>query len=536
MRRLNRSGSSNTGGYKRRRRFGLKWLLLLLLGAAVFLVITPLLPTTARSKISGAQSEIASFVRNLTRTGKSTLSSDSNSTSSLGGQTAAAQSAPSTIASPNKQSDEAPTQNGAEPAVGAETPAKPTVSTPQVTGVRLNLSTDKIEVTYGGDDWRVLVNPQIRHAANGDTEVLIGVLWWVAHPCCRPVASPPVSTTAPVPIPPAQPSVAQTTSTPAKLTDWYQIMLDLINKDRSSAGLLPVVLGSNPAAQQHAEEMLKNSYLSHWGVDGLKPYMRYTLAGGINYEAENVSGIDGPLPPGNYSKISVPQELAETERGFMNSQGHRDNILNKWRKKVNLGIACDDNTCAVVQQFEGDYVEFTKRPFLEPANGAISIAGRLMGGFKFDGIDVRHDRPTHPLTFGQLGKTYAYTIGKPIAVIVEPPPPRSFYKEEFVTFSSIGEISPYDIDPNTPRPTSCVSSNFSICLRLSPPPQAIYLSQPVPLVVATTWDISDSGNFHIQAGLRQVIARNGPGVYTIMIWGSQGGEKVPLTKYSITVP
>ncbi|MSQ13251.1 MAG: CAP domain-containing protein [Dehalococcoidia bacterium] len=275
-------------------------------------------------------------------------------------------------------------------------------------------------------------------------------------------------------------------------------MLDLINKDRSSAGLMSVVLGSNPAAQQHAEEMLKNSYLAHWGMGGLKPYMRYTLAGGTNYEAENGFGIKGPLPPGNYPKILVPQELTETERGLMNSLGHRDNILNKWHKKVNLGIACDAYTCAVVQQFEGDYVEFTKKPLLEPANGTISMAGRLTGDFKFDGIDIRYDRPTHPLTFGQLGKTYAYMTGKPVAVIIKPPSPGSYYAVQSTYSSWTEEISPYDIDPNTPRPISCV---FFICPPPSPrPARAFVLS--VPLVVATTWSLTGDSNFQIQADLR----------------------------------
>ena len=38
--------------------------------------------------------------------------------------------------------------------------------------------------------------------------------------------------------------------------------------------------GSNNAAQLHAESSLQNCISSHWGLDGLKPYMRYSLAGG----------------------------------------------------------------------------------------------------------------------------------------------------------------------------------------------------------------------------------------------------------------
>ena len=56
-------------------------------------------------------------------------------------------------------------------------------------------------------------------------------------------------------------------------------MLELINIERQRAGLSPVGLGSNAAAQLHAESELEHCSSSHWGIDGLKPYMRYSLGG-----------------------------------------------------------------------------------------------------------------------------------------------------------------------------------------------------------------------------------------------------------------
>ena len=55
--------------------------------------------------------------------------------------------------------------------------------------------------------------------------------------------------------------------------------LDLINKAREAHGLPSVVLGSNPAAQMHAEDMLANDYMGHWWADGRKPYMVYSETG-----------------------------------------------------------------------------------------------------------------------------------------------------------------------------------------------------------------------------------------------------------------
>ena len=86
--------------------------------------------------------------------------------------------------------------------------------------------------------------------------------------------------------------------------------------------------------------MFNNFYLSHWDTDGLKPYMRYTLAGGVNYEGENsaYSGWwDKTQDPNLYIEIDPKQELSDLEYQMMyddaaSNWGHRDNILNKWHK------------------------------------------------------------------------------------------------------------------------------------------------------------------------------------------------------------
>ena len=77
-----------------------------------------------------------------------------------------------------------------------------------------------------------------------------------------------------------------------------ELMLRLINEERDGAGLEPVEMGENLAAQLHAESSLANCTSSHWGSDGLKPYMRYSLAGGYQSNAENGHGSDIASPVG----------------------------------------------------------------------------------------------------------------------------------------------------------------------------------------------------------------------------------------------
>ena len=94
----------------------------------------------------------------------------------------------------------------------------------------------------------------------------------------------PGPTLVPTPIPTPTPLPAPTLT---HLEELRSYVVDLINKDRAAHGVPPVALGTNPAAQLHAEDMLKHDYQGHWWSDGTKPYMVYTLTGGKSYAAEN---------------------------------------------------------------------------------------------------------------------------------------------------------------------------------------------------------------------------------------------------------
>ena len=144
-------------------------------------------------------------------------------------------------------------------------------------------------------------------------------------------------------------------------------MLELINDERVSAGLNPVVLGDNAAAQLHAEASLENCFSSHWGIDGLKPYMRYSLAGGYQSNGENGSGRSYCIKAsdGYRTNSSAEQGIRRAMDGLMDSPGHRDNILDPWHKKVNIGLAWDRYNFQVVQHFEGDYVLYDELPVID---------------------------------------------------------------------------------------------------------------------------------------------------------------------------
>ena len=136
-------------------------------------------------------------------------------------------------------------------------------------------------------------------------------------------------------------------------------MLALNNEARADAGVPPVELGDNRAAQIHAENLAKACAGGHWELDGTKPAMRYSLADGYQVNAENVSGLDwcdsGSLP--------AALQIKATMESVLESPGHLGVILDPVYRKVNMGLAFNHhNDFTAVQQFEGDYVDSNVAP------------------------------------------------------------------------------------------------------------------------------------------------------------------------------
>jgi len=106
--------------------------------------------------------------------------------------------------------------------------------------------------------------------------------------------------------------------------------------------------------------MLANDYISHWDINGFKPYMRYALAGGTGAVQENCIWQGETA---NLSPIDVNTTLKEMESSMMNNDAasnwdHRNNILNPLHNEVSIGIAYDDHNVYLVQDFENDYISW----------------------------------------------------------------------------------------------------------------------------------------------------------------------------------
>ena len=280
---------------------------------------------------------------------------------------------------------------------------------------------------------------------------------------------------------------------------------------------------------------MENNVSGHWGVDGMLPYMRYTLAGGQGYVAENVSTtVVNPAAVSRYPSVAPQDELRAQHRGLMNSSGHRRNILDPWHTHVSLGIACQRYACALVEKFQGDHVSFTEAP--EFRNGVLTLKGNMASPFILYSIAVWYDLPVRPLSPGQLDRSYSYGAGKtPVAFVLDPPPPGYYYSASDLAasiYSWSSGTDPYEVDPETPRSSIPPAGGLPALPRL--PSIAVPRLALVPNVVADRWRISGE-DFHIEVDLSSQLREHGAGVYTVYIFGESGSSVRHLTNYSIFV-
>jgi uncharacterized protein YkwD len=127
--------------------------------------------------------------------------------------------------------------------------------------------------------------------------------------------------------------------------------LELVNRERRERDLEPLQLEDrlDRAAQAHAEDMLARDFFAHESPDGATVQDRYVDAGGSRWRlvAENIGRCRGcPAPP-------TAEDVERNHRGWMDSPGHRENILREGLSHFGFGVAVRDGDEFAVQTFSG---------------------------------------------------------------------------------------------------------------------------------------------------------------------------------------
>jgi uncharacterized protein YkwD len=131
-----------------------------------------------------------------------------------------------------------------------------------------------------------------------------------------------------------------------------QQVVDLVNAERASAGCDPLVVSPQlvSAAQGHSEDMAVNDFFSHTSSDGRSPWDRIRETGySFSSAAENIAA--------GYSSAN------SAVAAWMNSSGHRANILNCRLKETGIGYYYLQNDTGKV-----NYRTYWTQAFANPAD------------------------------------------------------------------------------------------------------------------------------------------------------------------------
>lgn len=109
-------------------------------------------------------------------------------------------------------------------------------------------------------------------------------------------------------------------------------VLELTNAERAKAGLKPLTLNNqlSQAAQGHSDSMAADDFFSHTGADGSSVSDRVQDTGyQYSYTGENIA--------------AGQKTAAEVVQGWMDSPGHRANILNADYTEIGIGYELLEN-------------------------------------------------------------------------------------------------------------------------------------------------------------------------------------------------
>ena len=260
-------------------------------------------------------------------------------------------------------------------------------------------------------------------------------------------------------------------------------LLNQVNIERAEAGVRPLKLDSLACtvAEKHATEMARNNFLSHWGLDGRKPYHRYSFAGGVEAIQENGSGLNTTTP---IASAEVPIHLMSMHRSMHDEvaphDGHRKTILNPVHTHVGFGYADYGFCVRLCELYVARYVAIDPYAVTASPRNRILLRGRLL-------------EPTHSL--------------ESIDVFYEPlpsPPDRAWLR--------------------IPRPYGLPDERESLLPKL----QSNHFYED-----GSKGSIEVQGRGRFQAPI--LLSRKEPGIYTAVVWIARSAKEEPFPATQVCV-
>jgi len=195
-----------------------------------------------------------------------------------------------------------------------------------------------------------------------------------------------------------------------------QTLFDYTNDERRKRKL-PALLPLQPlvtAARQHSQEMLDENYFSHTSphTDWSTPSLRAWHAGlWEGQAAENIAmmvaqGID-------IDEDLLAFELMYGQHGWMNSPGHKANILNEKYTHLGLGVAIVKGRYYATQLFATPSYELSELKLIRTAT-ELRVTGKVKPWIKTSKLWRACDKVLQGSFPVQRNRTYPFVLSAPL--------------------------------------------------------------------------------------------------------------------------
>jgi Cysteine-rich secretory protein family len=177
-------------------------------------------------------------------------------------------------------------------------------------------------------------------------------------------------------------------------------LLSMVNEERADAGLSKLKLDELACnvAQKHAIEMAENDFMSHWDLAGLKPYHRYSFAGGTDATGENDASADysKPIESDEMPFAAVRMHITMHDEVPPND-GHRQTMLTPQHTHVGFGMAWRGLHIRLCEVYVSRYVSIDPYPTIKPPQSRFVLSGGLLDPrHSIEALDVYYEPPPKP--------------------------------------------------------------------------------------------------------------------------------------------
>jgi uncharacterized protein YkwD len=188
-------------------------------------------------------------------------------------------------------------------------------------------------------------------------------------------------------------------------------MIDYVNQSRARARLAPVELDilASRVANGQCSEAAKLGFTGHWNTAGLKPYMRWAKAGGIDHVSENAAATwsSGSLNPDQayeYMRRSHDRFMAETPP----ADGHRQNVLRPEHNFVGLGFAFEGGQFRYYEEYIDRYLASAEYSREVAAGEKFTLSFRAAEGLWPYAVIAYYEPMPKPMTPAEISRKGAY--------------------------------------------------------------------------------------------------------------------------------